>query len=476
MKAVRRGLACVLIALGVTAAGAGPAPAHATLESSTPRAGSHVLGNGSADVQGRSPRVALRFSEAVKIVNRADVTIVDGRGVRVDSGTPRTAPGDARQVVIPLRGPLVPSSYTVRYRVVSADSHAAAQAFVFAVGHARLAPPILAGAGGPSDTSPAPVAARVMELAALGLLVGLLAFRALVWGPAVDTAAGLGTAEREAALRHGQRMFWRAFWTVTVVAGVAEVAVLAAKSAVVFHTGVLGAVLDPAAALRLASASRFGDLLGWRCSALLALVAVACVVWTLEGAGAPSAGRRGPTALMALLGVAALTLLASQGHASQAPLPPLSIAADAAHLAGAAIWTGGLPCLIAVLVRAPRALPGAGRTLAAAALTRFSRVALWSVVAVAATGLARMAGELSAPAQLMTTDYGRDLVLKASLLLPILVLARRHRRLAAALGGGLTPTAAGLRAVARGVRMELAIAMAIVTIAALLVAQIPGRV
>ena len=66
-------------------------------------------------------------------------------------------------------------------------------------------------------------------------------------------------------------------------------------------------------------------------------------------------------------------------------------------------------------------------------------------------------------------------MLKASLLLPILVLARRNRRLVAALAGGSTPTAARLRAVARSVQMELAIAMAIVTVAALLVAQIPGR-
>jgi putative copper export protein len=178
---------------------------------------------------------------------------------------------------------------------------------------------------------------------------------------------------------------------------------------------------------------------------------------------------------MALFGITALTLLAGQGHASQAPLVPLSIAADAAHLTGAAIWIGGLPCLIAVLLRAPRALPDNGRALASATLSRFSKIALWSVVVIAATGLARMAGELSAPAQLWSTGYGRDLMLKASLLLPILVLARRNREFVAALAGGLVPTAARLRTVARSVQMELAIAMGIILVAALLVAQIPGR-
>jgi putative copper export protein len=97
------------------------------------------------------------------------------------------------------------------------------------------------------------------------------------------------------------------------------------------------------------------------------------------------------------------------------------------------------------------------------------------VVIISITGLARLAGELSSPAQLWSTDYGRSLMLKASLLVPILVLARRNRQFVAALAGGLTPTAARLRAVARAVQMELAISIGIVTLAALLVAQIPGR-
>jgi putative copper export protein len=178
---------------------------------------------------------------------------------------------------------------------------------------------------------------------------------------------------------------------------------------------------------------------------------------------------------MGLLCVAALALLAGQGHASQAPLAPLQVTADAAHLAGAAFWLGGLPCLAAVLVRAPRALPDAGRILASAALRRFSRIALWCVVAIALTGLVRAAGELSSPLELVTTGYGRSLILKSSLLVPILVLARRNRRTVARIAGGLTPTTARLRAVARRVQMELTIGAGIIVVAALLVAEIPGR-
>jgi copper transport protein len=468
MSRARRALGCALLVLGMLCASAAPALAHATLVSSTPPANSRGVSEG-------ANTVLLHFSEPVQILNRTDVTVVNARGFRVDTGAPQAALGDPRGVLIPLRGPLLPASYTVRYRVVSADSHAADGAMVFAVGGAALGPPILAGSGGLSDTSPAAVGARLAELIAFGLLLGLLAFRVLVWEPSVDAAGELPDAERDAALRHGRRLFWRAFWGLAVLAGIAESAVLTAKSAVVFHTGIATAALHPAAAYRLVAASRFGDLLGWRSGALCALVAVAFVTWTAESDGPPSRARRVPFAVMALFGVAGLTLLASQGHASQAPLAPLSVAADAAHLTAAAIWIGGLLCLAAVLLRAPRALPEAGRRLASATLKRFSSIALWLVAIVAVTGLARLAGELSSPAQLWSTAYGRSIMLKSTLLLPILVLAVRNRRLVATLAAGLAPSAARLRAVGRTVQMELTFAIAIVAVAALLVAEIPGR-
>jgi len=86
-----------------------------------------------------------------------------------------------------------------------------------------------------------------------------------------------------------------------------------------------------------------------------------------------------------------------------------------------------------------------------------------------------MAGELSSPVELWSTAYGRDLLLKTSLLLPVLVLARRNRQLVARLAGGLTPTAARLRSVARSVQLELTIGVGVVVVAALLVAEVPGR-
>src|SRR5213080_3149140 len=134
----RRLVVCMLVVLGLLGVGAGPAFAHATLLSSSPP----LNGRG---VSERASAVVLRFSEPVQILNRSDITVVIGRGFQVDDGAAHTVPGNPHQVVVPLRGPLLPASYTVRYRVVSPDSHSAVQAYVFAVGHAKLGEPIFAG-------------------------------------------------------------------------------------------------------------------------------------------------------------------------------------------------------------------------------------------------------------------------------------------------------------------------------------------
>jgi copper transport protein len=461
----RRAVATTLVALALVAAAAPAASAHATLLGSVPHAATHVAA---------APReVRLTFTEAVQIVRPSDVSIVDGRGRAVGAGAPHSDPRDPRLIEIPVRRGLPPDSYTVRYRVISDDAHEVDDALVFALGEGRLRAPVLGGAGGLSETGPWAVAARFAELTALGLLLGLLAFRFLVWGPALRAAGHLRPDERAIALVRGSRLFWRAFWGVAGMAGLAEAAVLAAKSAVVFHTGLAQAVTDPQSAYRLVAASRFGDLLGWRGGLLLLVVAVAYWEWSREASGERSAGGRAlPTALIGAASIGTLAMLSAQGHASQAPLAPLSITADAIHLTAAGVWIGGLPCLAAVLLRAPAALPDAGRRLAADVLNRFSRVALVAVVFVLATGLVRLTGELSRIGELWSTGYGRSILLKSLLLFPVAFIVLRSRRAIARLPAG---GAAALRALRRNVRAELAIGLNIVLVAALLVAQVPGR-
>ena len=74
----------------------------------------------------RPSEVTLTFSEPVEIVQSEDIDVVDAEGNDVTGG-PATNDAQARVVEIPLRPGLADGTYTVRYKVVSSDSHVIAR-------------------------------------------------------------------------------------------------------------------------------------------------------------------------------------------------------------------------------------------------------------------------------------------------------------------------------------------------------------
>jgi copper transport protein len=99
---------------------------------------------------------------------------------------------------------------------------------------------------------------------------------------------------------------------------------------------------------------------------------------------------------------------------------------------------------------------------------------LVAVALVVLTGVVRSLGELDDPAELWQTAYGRSILLKVGLLLPIAGLALYNRKVLEALGRVPRPNAATMRLVRRVAASELALALVVVVVASLLVAQVPG--
>jgi methionine-rich copper-binding protein CopC len=107
----------------IVALAAGPAFAHAFLESAAPRVGSR-LSNAPAEVR-------LSFSEPLEpAFSSVAVTGPPGFG---GAAPARMTPGDPRSLIAPLKGPLPRGRYLVRWRVVSIDSHATQGTFQFEV-------------------------------------------------------------------------------------------------------------------------------------------------------------------------------------------------------------------------------------------------------------------------------------------------------------------------------------------------------
>src|SRR5690606_41919822 len=99
------------------------------------------------------------------------------------------------------------------------------------------------------------------------------------------------------------------------------------------------------------------------------------------------------------------------------------MAADTVHVLGAAFWLGGLAAFAVAWRRS------AGEDAGAAALVgRFSAVALWSVLALGAAGVAMAWIQVGVWRELVTTDYGLVLSAKVAAVAAVLAVAASNNR------------------------------------------------
>jgi putative copper resistance protein D len=125
------------------------------------------------------------------------------------------------------------------------------------------------------------------------------------------------------------------------------------------------------------------------------------------------------------LAVSLLVTQAWTGHAATAEGFSLfgQVLADALHLLAGGVWLGSLPLLVLLLSWARRADDPSADMIAAEATRRFSALGLVCVTLLILTGLANAWALVGTIPALVGTTYGRLLLLKVSLLLPLLVLA-----------------------------------------------------
>lgn len=367
------------------------ASAHATLIDTTP---------GNWQVVDTTPgQVSMRFNESVDS-GLADVRVIGpDRGEVAGVSQPRHPQARQDVLAVTLPGSLPEGTYTVAYRVVSADSHPAQGAFAFSIGTvtgglAAGAEAESAGANGAGSVSYG--IARWLAFAGLALLIGTAFFAAVCWPG--------GSA------RVGVTRLLVAGWVTLVVATVASFVTYA------WYTGgSLGSTLT----------SRMGLALGAR------LVLLAAI-----GIGLRYAFRRSPAveyprgrarAGAAVLGTGAVLAAtwSLANHSVAGAQVALAVPVDTVHLLAMAVWLGGLPVLMAVLLRSGDVL---GMRLA---IPRFSRAALVSVGVLLVTGTYqawRQVGSLSA---LFDTTYGGLLAGKVAVvgvLVGLGVLARNWVR------------------------------------------------
>ncbi|MFD7995630.1 copper resistance CopC/CopD family protein [Streptomyces mexicanus] len=500
-------------------AGAGPAAGHAALRSLDPADGT---------VLPSAPRaLTLTFTESVGLLDDTFRLFgPDGRRVRTDPA--EHAPGRADTARVAFPAGLGRGTFTVAWRVVSADSHPVSGAFTFSVGSPSAAPAVATGRAEDPLTRALHGLARAAAYGGAALLIGTAAFVLLCRPPDArpsrgplaagwwtllvstlallllrspyETGAGPAAALDPSALAH----------TLTGRPGLALVTRLAllAPTALFVRrlpttpttpTTLTMPTMPTMPAARTARAAQ--TTRATPTAQTTSITPVAPTPAITKAAAAPLA----PALTLSLALALALTWAVSD-HAAAGVQVPWAMASAVLHLLAMAVWLGGLTALLTTLQGAARAARApAGGTAAessagasaeetrgspvrdaqlTATVTRFSRLAALSVTVLVLTGTYQSWRGLGSPAALTGTTYGRLLLAKLLAVALLVVLAARSRRWTARLAEAMVPASPAAqppepeavpRALRRSVLSEVTVGIAVLVITTVLGATPPGR-
>ncbi|GAB2490846.1 cytochrome c oxidase assembly protein [Nocardiopsis aegyptia] len=121
-----------------------------------------------------------------------------------------------------------------------------------------------------------------------------------------------------------------------------------------------------------------------------------------------------------VLGLIAVTPPGLTGHSASSGSHELAVTGLALHVIAITAWVGGLAAVTYHAVRRD------GRD-SPVAVARFSRMALWTYVGVAVSGAASALARLASPADLLATEYGLIIVVKAVLFTVLGAFGYLHR-------------------------------------------------
>ncbi len=464
----RRFLAPLVAAVLACLVFAGTASAHAVLEGSTPNRG--------AVLEKSPPEVSFEFNEPVE-ASLGAIRVFDSEANEVQTGDLLRSGGGGDSIGIALRDDLPDGVYTATYRVVSADAHPVSGGLVFTVGEGgqtsgKTISELIAMSDVGKVTQIGFWFDRWAGYVAIAVAIGLLAFLALLWAPALSSKRELLSPRAEDAGRRLRLLLGLAVGT-GVVATVLAIPLQGATAAGTdlwssFKPDVIREVID----------TRYGTVMVIRLIAWIALIPA--VIAAVRLARDTELVKRPLTLIgLAVPSIVLAVTPALGGHASTQKPVWLLTGSDILHVASMAVWVGGLVALVLLLPVVTRGIGAvADRTgVLVDFLMRFSAVALVSVIVIAISGTIQAVVEVNSFPALLDTAFGRAVLIKIVLFAGLIWLgAANRRRVIPALvnrrEAGESPGSPGLGA-RRNLRIEVLLVTVVLAVTAALVSYPP---
>ncbi len=423
-----RWLVLLLVLVLATWMGVLPVQAHALLLRSIPDANATLA---------QSPaQVELFFNEAVE-PSLSKISVLDIHKRRVDAGDTQVNPFDPTQLFVSLP-PVGDGVYSVSWTVISAaDGHQTIGSFPFTVGQVEAG--ALAGAqrGAQAEYEQFPLGQlipKVLLYLAAALLMGVVLFTFLVWNPSLRQAGG--NSDVLSAYPASSRKL--ALFAMLLL-GVVDVLGLLAQAGQV--NGALISFPWQPTFITLLLNTRIGVLGIARLAVAIALAGLLLPP--------PNRWNRWAGLVVCLLLMSTFSL---QSHAAAEPRPLLPILADWIHMAAVSIWVGGLFSFLLSMQILHSLAPEPRTRLASFLIPHFSNLAMTSVAVLTLTGVYSAYLRIGTLEALFNTVYGRALLVKLVIALPMLALGAVNflittpaMRRAAAQPGGSPETVARFR-------------------------------
>src|SRR5713226_4906048 len=435
--AQRRLLVAVLLALVLAFVFPGISQAHAILLRSDPAK--------DAVLSVPPDQVRMWFSEDLNPALSTAV-VVNGANKRVDLRDASVSSNDPREMDVTLKPNLPPAVYVVVWRTDSADDgHILVGSFLFTVARPDGTVPTLSGGtipgqnalGGSNLTGlytgqldgPTLFNLIMITLFELGAVfwVGASLWQIFVLQPAAEDHPELSTTNQQA-----QQRFERRFALPTLlVLLVANIGVLLGQ-AVIVTGGNFGAAFAPTLLASLVTGGRFGTY--WLVRVVVIVLALRLSLYLMQLHRLQFKRRtRFVNDILPwtnlLLGLALFIAIAMSSHASAVSSGSVVVAVvvDWLHLVAAALWVGGMLYIATSYLPVLRQVSIAERARSlVTVLPYYTPWAIAGVVIMAVTGPFSATVHLTSWEQLLSTAYGRALVVKILLVGALLLTSAIH--------------------------------------------------
>ena len=372
-------------------------------------------------------QVRMWFTESLN-PTYSTARIFNNSQQRVDQNNAHVSPSDSTEMDINLPPNLPPAAYVVTWRTQSSnDGYIQTGSFIFTVANPDGSTQKFTGAipeqeqfgnsTGNSATGqfdgPTLFSLIMVTLVEIGAVfwVGAQLWRTFV----LQLMESKGTAQSTILQRTEQR-FDRIFSLPTLLLiFFADIGVLLGQ-AMALTGGQLAQVFSPSLLLGLVSNGQFGTY--WVMRQIVVILALLVTVYALFAQRRQKASGEIFSWITLLLGLALLIALTLSGHAAAVGgnLTVFAVLSDWLHLLAASLWIGGILYITTtyfpILMRIPlQERLGSLITV----LPRYSPLAIVGIILVTITGPFDATTHMLAAEQLLTTAYGRVLIVKVLL-------------------------------------------------------------